>query len=203
MSQAELTRHVTVTGRDLSLCYAAGGSPLPGRRGTRCCRNSHYRSRSSSNAMSVATPTILPRSPHFPLLLPKPPQPHPVPLPKHDQRTGRLNSLRDLQREMDDLSDEEEEIVDMREDIRNRGFSFLVPIGRTFTRHEEKNDASADELSDDSDGSEGSEDEDSPSIMEDEENDTAEEDLDADMEDLDEEGLDEEDEEDEEPPSDR
>ena len=27
-------------------------------------------------------------------------------------------------------------------EIRNRGFNFLVPIGRTYTQHEEKNDAS-------------------------------------------------------------
>lgn len=68
---------------------------------------------STLTAMSVATPTVLPRSPLFPNLLPRPPQPHPTPLSKHGQRSGRLNSLRDLQREMDDLSDEEEELEDL------------------------------------------------------------------------------------------
>lgn len=63
--------------------------------------------------MSTATPTVLPRSPLFPHLLPKPPQPHTTPLPRHDQRVGRFNSRRDLQREMDDLSDEEEEFDDI------------------------------------------------------------------------------------------
>ena len=63
--------------------------------------------------MSVATPTVLPRSPVFPTLLPKPPQPHPTPLPKAGTRYGRLNSRRDLIREMDDLSDEEDELEDL------------------------------------------------------------------------------------------
>ena len=63
--------------------------------------------------MSVATPTVLPRSLLFPTLLPKPPQPHPTPLPKAGGRYGRLNGRRDLIREMDDLSDEEDELEDL------------------------------------------------------------------------------------------
>ena len=63
--------------------------------------------------MSVATPTVLPRPEEFPNLLPKPPQPHPTPLPKSGRSTGRLNTRRDLQREMDDLSDEENELEDI------------------------------------------------------------------------------------------
>lgn len=63
--------------------------------------------------MSVATPTLLPRPPKFPHLLPKPPQPHPIPLPKRVRAYGRLNAIRDLQREMDDLSDEENELEDI------------------------------------------------------------------------------------------
>ena len=62
--------------------------------------------------MSVATPTLLPRPQVFPLLLPKPPQPHPTPLPKR-RVYGRLNARRDLQRELDDLSDEENEVEDI------------------------------------------------------------------------------------------
>lgn len=63
--------------------------------------------------MSVATPTVLPRPEEFPRLLPKTPQPHPMPLPKYKRFGGRLNLRRDLQREMDDLSDEEDELEDI------------------------------------------------------------------------------------------
>jgi len=62
--------------------------------------------------MSVITPTVIPRQPIFPRLLPQPPQPHPTPLPKR-RAYGRLNARRDLQREMDDLSDEENEVEDI------------------------------------------------------------------------------------------
>lgn len=62
--------------------------------------------------MSVATPTLLARPLIFPHLLPKPPQPHPKPLTNTGHR-GHLNDIRDLQREMDDLSDEENEIEDI------------------------------------------------------------------------------------------
>ena len=62
--------------------------------------------------MSGATPTLLPRRHKFPLLLPKPPQPHPIPLPK-TRVYSHLNAFRDLQREMDDLSDEENELEDL------------------------------------------------------------------------------------------
>ena len=62
--------------------------------------------------MFVATPTLLPRPPKFPHLLPKAPQPHPVPLSRR-QIYGHLNAVRDLQREMDDLSDEENELEDI------------------------------------------------------------------------------------------
>ena len=61
---------------------------------------------------AVATPTLLPREPKFPHCLPKPPQPHPIPLSRR-QEYGHLNAVRDLQREMDDLSDEETELYDL------------------------------------------------------------------------------------------
>ena len=62
--------------------------------------------------MSVATPTLLQRPLKFPDLLPKPPQPHPLPLSRR-RIYGHLNVVRDLQREMDDLSDEENELEDI------------------------------------------------------------------------------------------
>ena len=62
--------------------------------------------------MSVASPTVLARSALFPTLLPRPPQPHPTPLQKYG-RPGRLNSRRNLLQEMDDLSDEEDELDDL------------------------------------------------------------------------------------------
>jgi hypothetical protein len=60
--------------------------------------------------MSTATPTVIPLDPIFPNLLPQPPQPYPTPLPKAGRHVSRLNSRRDLEREMADLSAEEEEI---------------------------------------------------------------------------------------------
>lgn len=60
--------------------------------------------------MATATPTIIPHDPPFPHLLPKPPQPYPTPLPKSGRFPGRMNSRRDLEKELADLSAEEEEI---------------------------------------------------------------------------------------------
>lgn len=45
--------------------------------------------------------------------MPQPPKPHPVPLPKQGHDYGHFNAFRDLQRELDDLSDEENAIEDM------------------------------------------------------------------------------------------
>jgi hypothetical protein len=61
--------------------------------------------------MSVATPTLIPRAQIFPLLLPRPPEPYPTPLPKcRPASGGRLNTRRDLVKEMADLSDEDNEL---------------------------------------------------------------------------------------------
>ena len=76
------------------------------------------------------------------------------------RRVGKLIMRRDLVQEMDDLSDEEAELedsvrqqqtyyrvlflltVDVKQthEIKNRGYGFLVPIGKVLTQHEEKND---------------------------------------------------------------
>jgi hypothetical protein len=67
--------------------------------------------------MSIVTPTILPRPQVFPHLLPKPPQPYPTPLPPR-RIYGHLNARRDLQREMEDLSDEEGELDELVSTLR-------------------------------------------------------------------------------------
>jgi len=91
--------------------------------------------------MTVATPTVLPRPPLFPTLMPRPQQPYPTPLAIPGRRAGRLILRRDLVQEMDDLSDEEAELEDTTLEVKNRGYGFLVPIGKMLTQHEEKNDA--------------------------------------------------------------
>ncbi|KAI0362463.1 hypothetical protein OH77DRAFT_1432997 [Trametes cingulata] len=90
--------------------------------------------------MSVASPTLLPRGPVFPRLLPLPPHPHPIPPAQSMQRRERFINYRDLWREMEELSDEENAVEDQTLEIKNRGYNFLIPIGRTWTQHEEKND---------------------------------------------------------------
>ncbi|KAI0277208.1 hypothetical protein BGY98DRAFT_643937 [Russula aff. rugulosa BPL654] len=89
----------------------------------------------------VATPTVLPRPPLFPTLMPRQQQPYPTPLAIPGRRVGKLILRRDLVQEMDDLSDEEAELEDSTLEIKNRGYGFLVPIGKMLTQHEEKNDA--------------------------------------------------------------
>lgn len=108
--------------------------------------------------MSGATPTLIPSPFIFPLLLPDIPRPFTLPLSR--RRVYRhLNATRDLPREMDDLSDEENELDDevgipqfivfyrlsghgQMQSVSKRGFNFLVPIGRSLTQQEEKNDVS-------------------------------------------------------------
>jgi hypothetical protein len=51
-----------------------------------------------------------------------------------------MNARRDLTKEMDDLSEEESELDDLKKQIKNRGYGFLIPIGKNLTQQEEKND---------------------------------------------------------------
>ena len=62
--------------------------------------------------MPVTSPTLVPRPPILPLVLPRAPQVNPSPLPKLDRYPGRMDIRRDLQREIEDLSDEENELED-------------------------------------------------------------------------------------------
>ena len=78
--------------------------------------------------MSVATPTVLPRPPIFPTLMPRPRQPYPTPLAVPGRRAGRLMQRRDLVQEMDDLSDEEAELEDnVRQRQHHPSIHFSVP----------------------------------------------------------------------------
>ncbi|KIJ69122.1 hypothetical protein HYDPIDRAFT_23979 [Hydnomerulius pinastri MD-312] len=131
--------------------------------------------------MSIASPTLIPRPPIIPLVLPKAPHVGPTPLPKADRFQGRINHRRDWLREADDLSEEEDDLEDCNSHVRTRGFVWYIPIGRHTTQLEEKNDA--EEESDES--SSGHTDEGSPPLNE--ENDDSGPDLDASMEDMDEE----------------
>lgn len=62
--------------------------------------------------MPVVSATLLRQPSHFPLLLPKQNPPHPIPVPRK-RVYAHINAIRDLQREMDDLSDEENELEDI------------------------------------------------------------------------------------------
>ncbi|KAG0694990.1 hypothetical protein DFH29DRAFT_814658 [Suillus ampliporus] len=141
--------------------------------------------------MPVTSPTLVPRPSTLPLVLPRAPRVNPTPIPKIDRYPGRMN--RDLQREMDDLSDEEKEIEDDNIVIRDRGFRWLIPIGRHTTQLEEMNEVRCGFLllflfaEDDSEDSDTGQSGGGPSINEDgEENDESGPDLDASMEDMDE-----------------
>jgi len=90
-------------------------------------------SRSSvSISMSAATPTLIPRGGHFPALLPPvPSRGEPKPPTFRGRSDARINTVRDLAREMEDLSDEEAEVEGLVSKIvknsfaRSRGTSLL------------------------------------------------------------------------------
>ena len=79
--------------------------------------------------MSTATPTLIPRGPIFPNVLPMAPQPHTVPHAPYGYPSSRIARRRELQREMNDLSEEEgemEELVCTKEICPTRGLTFVL-----------------------------------------------------------------------------
>lgn len=158
--------------------------------------------------MSGATPTLIPRVPNFPILLPRPPQPHIKPKARRVGPYTTINQTRDLQREMDELSEEETELEEANMLLHNRGYNYMVPIGRTLTLLEEKNDADEEDDGEDSGSGSDSQSQIMPDASSEAEPDadpdasTNEVDLDASMDDMDQDQLnttyEEEDEEEEE-----
>jgi hypothetical protein len=79
----------------------------------------------TTTTLMVATPTVLPRPPLFPTLMPRQQQPYPTPLAIPGRRIGKLILRRDLVQEMDDLSDEEAELED---GVRTTSLLFEWPL---------------------------------------------------------------------------
>ena len=75
----------------------------------------------------VASPTVVPRSPVFPRLLPLPPHPHPIPPAPSFQRRERFINYRDIWREMEELSEEEDAVEDQVCTILTRSDAFTRP----------------------------------------------------------------------------
>lgn len=135
------------------------------------------------------TSTLIPQFPFFPIFLPSPPRPHPKPLSHLGRGPLRINDFRDLYQELDELSEEENEIEVIRNDIKTRGAAWLIPLGKQQTAQEEKNDVSLSpsEVNSPSNGP--------PSNGDDHENESMQ-DLDANMLDLDDTNADGEEDED-------
>ncbi|KIY73165.1 hypothetical protein CYLTODRAFT_440001 [Cylindrobasidium torrendii FP15055 ss-10] len=140
--------------------------------------------------MSVATPTVVPKPPYFPTLLPPVPRVAPQPLRKRSSY-GHLKAYRDIQKELDEMSEEEMAFEETAmQPIHSYGFAHIVPIGRTLTQKEEKADAGDDDDGaddDDDDDEEGDDDEedDDEDADEDDDEEEEEDDMDADMPDMD------------------
>jgi len=66
-----------------------------------------------SSYRTAATATLIPPFPTFPTFIPEPPRPHHIPLAPRGLAPTRLNEVRDLPHELDDLSEEENELEDM------------------------------------------------------------------------------------------
>jgi len=138
--------------------------------------------------------TLVPPKPEFPFLLPPAPRAYPLPVPKRGR--VKLLSVRNLVAEANALSDEETELDEAMMAIKNRGASWLIPLGRRHTVMEERADqqggssdgsSSPSDPGSDNNGSDG----DDASGGEDDEGE--EQDLDAAMENLDGDGDEDED----------
>lgn len=89
--------------------------------------------------MSAATPTLIPRGGHFPALLPPvPSRGEPKPPTFRGRSDARINTVRDLAREMEDLSDEEAEVEALVSKIVTN--SFVQSRGTSRPFHSEQRD---------------------------------------------------------------
>lgn len=92
--------------------------------------------------MSAATPTLIPRGGHFPALLPPvPSRGEPKPPTFRGRSDARINTVRDLAREMDDLSDEEAEVEGLVSEIATNFFAQSRETNLSF--HIEQRDQEA------------------------------------------------------------
>lgn len=83
--------------------------------------------------MSAATPTLIPRGGHFPALLPPvPSRGEPKPPTFRGRSDARINTVRDLAREMEDLSDEEAEVEGLVSELLKNSFVQSQGNGRLF-----------------------------------------------------------------------
>ncbi|TFK54613.1 hypothetical protein OE88DRAFT_1731930 [Heliocybe sulcata] len=134
---------------------------------------------------TAASPTVLPRNQIFPELMPKmPSEPYPLPLAKPGRHMGRIK--RDFHREMEQLSDEETELDNISLAHRNRGFDYMVPLGKLLTQREERNDNGEDDADADSEVTGDSEHSAGEESGVEEENGEDAADLDAEIQDMDE-----------------
>ncbi|CCA73994.1 hypothetical protein PIIN_07948 [Serendipita indica DSM 11827] len=142
------------------------------------------------------SPTFVGRDPPLPIFVPPLYRPYPLPKRRHPPEELGDVRVRELYDEARDLSDEELELEERYGDLKNRGFNYLIPLGKTLTLREEQIDLQAASDS----ASEAPEQPEEASV----ENDAApaeggegeEQDLDAELEDLDEGDGDEEEEDD-------
>ncbi|KAG1855086.1 hypothetical protein C8R48DRAFT_675396 [Suillus tomentosus] len=124
--------------------------------------------------MPIISPTLVPRPPIIPIILPRTPQVNPTPLPKLDRYPGRMDTRRDLQREIETRRTNLK-ILYMPPPKESR-----VPVACSYWA---EHDAVGEEREDDPDGSDTGQSGGGPSNNEDGE----EADLDASMEDMDDE----------------
>ncbi|KAG8757924.1 hypothetical protein FRC14_001165 [Serendipita sp. 396] len=144
------------------------------------------------------SPTFVGRDPPLPIFLTPLYQPYPLPKRKVPPKELGPIRVRDLYDEARDLSEEELEFESRCAELKDRGFMYMIPLGRTLTLHEEKIDRGSESPSEAGQAEEVSVENDVTVPINTTEDAEIEEeqDLDADIDDLDEEEEEEEDEED-------